>query len=94
MFRGGTLKKSYSAPASVQYTDKLPSQGAFKDIIDDNDAYDEFIRQLATNNDRYSLKSCLELKNYTKANKRSMLDPIVKKHINKCSKAIVINNFF
>jgi hypothetical protein len=93
--KGGTLNRRHSsAPASIQYTDKLPSQGAFKDIIDDNDAYDEFIRQLATNNDKYSLKSCLELKNYTLANRRSMLDPIVKKHVKKCSKAIVINNFF
>ena len=93
--KGGTLNRRHSsAPASIQYTDKLPSHGAFKDIIDDNDAYDEFIRQLATNNDKYSLKSCLELKNYTLANRRSMLDPIVKKHVKKCSKAIVINNFF
>ena len=93
--KGGTLNRRHSsAPASIQYTDKLPSQGDFKDIIDDNDAYDEFIRQLATHDDRYSLKSCLELKNYTLANRRSMLDPIVKKHVKKCSKAIVINNFF
>jgi len=94
MFRGATLERRHSAPASVQYTDKLPSQGAFHHIIDNQDAYDEFIRQLATDNDRYSLKSCLELKNYTEANRRSMLDPIVKKHVKKCSKAIAINNFF
>jgi hypothetical protein len=92
--RGGTLERRHSAPASVKYTDKLPSQGTFHHIVDHQDAYDEFIRQLATDNDRYSLKSCLELKNYTEANRRSMLDPIVKKHVKKCSKAIVINNFF
>ena len=93
--KGGTLNRRHSsAPASIQYTDKLPSQGTFHHIVDHQDAYDEFIRQLATDNDRYSLKSCLELKNYTEANRRSMLDPIVKKHVKKCSKAIVINKFF
>ena len=68
--------------------------GGIEDLEDNEDGYDEFIRQLATHDDKYSLKSCLELKNYTDANRRSMLDPIVKKHIKKCSKAIVIKNFF
>ena len=68
--------------------------GGIEDLEDNEDAYDTFIRRLATHDDRYSLKSCLELKNYTDANRRSMFDPIVKKHVKKCSKAIVINNFF
>ena len=68
--------------------------GGIEYLEDNEDAYDTFIRRLATHDDRYSLKSCLELKNYTDANRRSMFDPIVKKHVKKCSKAIVINNFF
>ena len=44
-------------------------------IEDLEDAYDTFIRRLATHDDIYSLKSYLEMKNYTDANRRSLFDP-------------------
>ena len=66
----------------------------FRDLEENQDVYNIILKNMIIKNTKYSIESINYFKNYTKANKRALLDPNVKKYISKCTAILNIDEYF
>jgi len=66
----------------------------FRDLEENQDVYNIIVKNMIIKNAKYNIESINYFKNYTKANKRALLDPNVKKYISKCIAIINIDEYF
>tara|TARA_Y100001935_G_C17309298_1_gene514647 strand:- start:3027 stop:3701 length:675 start_codon:yes stop_codon:yes gene_type:complete len=67
---------------------------SFLDLEKNEDVYNIVLKYLINPSGKYTNKSITDFYNYTKANKKALLDPFIKKFISKCVIIRDVNNYF
>ena len=67
---------------------------SFLDLEKNEDVYNIVLKYLINPSGKYTNKSITDFHNYTKANKKALLDPFIKKFISKCVIIRDVNNYF
>ena len=67
---------------------------SFLDLEKNEDIYNIIMKYLIKPSGRYTPQGINDFENYTKANKRALLDPFIKKFISQCVIIKNINNYF
>ena len=67
---------------------------SFLDLEKNEDIYNIIMKYLIKPSGRYTLQDINDFENYTKANKRALLDPFIKKFISQCVIIKNVNNYF
>jgi len=67
---------------------------SFLDLEKNEDVYNIILKYLIKPSGRYTPQDINDFENYTKANKRALLDPFIKKFISQCVIIKNINNYF